>query len=294
MGGPTPPGCWDVIASRLDDVIPLPSWPNCTISKCPLSHAAWNAITGTLDKPAPVKRPFSQALCAAAAAAVVLLLLAGGTSWLGGRYFKKDISTAQHSPLQLAPVPRATNNLPNDLVVQNVDDETETVDGHTGFSNTAHKPAPAANHAMKSAPVSIQPAHTEYPVTLNYASMPEDDRTMINRLDPSLTDNNYLVLTCPNGEVTKASLKMADGTTVILFTAKTRQMKQAIKPPMKTATGKNALLQEWRSRIMSSHFIPASANFLDIVVISKTSSKKKPLTVVSSPANNQQPITSNQ
>ncbi len=41
-----PPGCWDVIASRLDDVIPLPSAKLYHLEMPPL--CCLNAITGTL------------------------------------------------------------------------------------------------------------------------------------------------------------------------------------------------------------------------------------------------------
>ncbi|HEY4151674.1 MAG TPA: hypothetical protein VGM41_22195 [Chitinophagaceae bacterium] len=255
-----PPRCWDAIASRLDDVIPLPSAKLYHL-EIPPPPVTWNAITGALDTPVPVKR-LSSRPWRLAAAAIVLLLLAGSTRWIGGRYFKKEVAATKHPASQQAPVLHATNNLPVINDVQDDNDEDETADGHTGFSSTAHKPSPAGNRSMRSAPVSIQPPHTEYPVTLNYASMPEDDRTMTNHLDPSLTDNNYLVLTYPNGEVTKASVKMADALRYLYGENTTDETGD--KTINENSNWKKRL-QEWRSKIMSSHFIPASANFLDIV-----------------------------
>lgn len=261
---PPPPGCWEAIASRLDDAgTSLPArLYNLELAPPP---ASWNNIIVALKQTGRSKTPvrsFSRNLNRLAAAAIIIVLITGGWILLTQFVFQGD----KRMPPTTATT-RASSHLPippNAVAVNSTQDSKEddpgTPGSYTGYSNAAHKPAADAR-PLRSASVSIQPAYREYPITVNYASMPDDNGALTRNLDPALTDNDYLVITGPNGEATKASVKLADA---LRYLYENTTDDNTDKTTNESKNWKKRL-QEWRNKIISSHFIPASANFLDIV-----------------------------
>jgi len=262
---PPPPGCWEAIASRLDGAI-TPSPARLYDMEVAPPGALWNTIATALNKriptTAPVKRFYRNPYRLAAAASIVLLLGAG-ISWLAQNRTGTPIATLPVRPASSPAPPAANTVIKNNLQNNSNEEDNATTPGnnYTGYSSAAHKSALADARPMRSAAVSIQPAPREYPITVNYASMPDDNGTLTRNLDPSLTDNNYLVITGPNGEVTKASMKMADA---LRYFYENATDDNNDKTTNERKNWRNRL-QQWRNKIISSHFIPASANFLDII-----------------------------
>jgi hypothetical protein len=271
-----PPVCWDIITSRLDDAV-APATTRLRDLELPPPPSSWSTIARALELPASAKAPakiVTRNLYRVAAAAIIVLLVTGGWIWV------INLPGDKTKPQIAAPAP-ASNHLPvpGNVIVDNSgqnneDDNTTTPGNYTGNSSAAHKPPPADARLLKYASVSIQPAHQVYPIKVNYASPPGDDNgTIIRNMDPSLANTEYMILNCPNGKTTRASVKMADALRYLYSEADTDD-------PAAKATNENKpwkkRLQDWRNKIISAHFIPASNNFLDIIDLKDLLIDEKP------------------
>jgi negative regulator of sigma E activity len=270
-----PPVCWDTIASRLDDAVAPVTTRLRDLELSPPS-SSWSLIVQALELPAPVKarvKTFTRNLFRIAVAAIIVLLVTAGWIWV------INLPADKRKPQIAAPAP-ASNHLPvpGNTIVDNSgqdnEDNTATPRSYTGKSNTAHKPVPSNTRLLKYASVSIQPAHQVYPIKIDYASPPGDDNgTVIRNMDPSLANTEYILLNCPNGQTTRASVKMADALRYLYSEPDTDDAGAKVNNENKPWKKR---LQDWRNKIISAHFIPASNNFLDIIDLKDLLIDEKP------------------
>lgn len=261
-----PPGCWDAIASRLHDASGHASAAVLYNMEIPPPPAAWNNIAAALDgatalPKAPAGSAYRYLYRAAAVAA--LLIIGIGSWWLTSRP-SAPVQAVKPAPAA-GPARQAASVAIQSNTPANADDnDTEDASGSlNGYRTPTRRPLPVNARTLKYTSVNILPSYREYPITVAHASPPaNDDAIMTRNMNTLLMDDNYLIISGPNGETTRASLKMADALRYLYGSHDTDETTD--KTNNENSHWKKRL-QEWRNKILSSHFIPASTNFLDII-----------------------------
>jgi len=259
-----PPGCWEAIASRLSDTSGYASAARLyDIEIQP--PVSWNtiaaALDGTTQQNAPVKNIYRNLYRATAVAAIVIIL-AGGW-WLTNRS-RTPVQAIKSAPAA-APAQQAISAVTqNNTPANGDDDDTEDAAGSlNGYRNPARRPIATNARTLKYTSVNILPSYREYPITVAHTSLPANDEAAMTRnMSALLADDNYLTITGPNGETIRASLKIADALRYLYGNHDTDETTD--KTNNENSHWKKRL-QEWRNKIISSHFSPASTNFLDII-----------------------------
>jgi hypothetical protein len=257
-----PPGSWDAIASRLSD---MPAYAALSAKLYDAAIApppgSWPAIAAALEEPArpaaPVKplykRPYFQI-----AAAAILLFAIGGFAW----YAQNQEWKRQLANIPVATTPQSPRAAATAASPKPIGDNPAKDDNYLGYSKPVPPPAVAYTRTLKAASVSSVPASRLSPITTQQASMAYDNDMAARNMSPLLTNTNYVIITGPNGETTRASLKIADALRYIYSDDDT--IDATDKSNNENSHWKKRL-QEWRTKIISSHFIPATTNFLDII-----------------------------
>ena len=267
----TPPtGCWHAIAARISDGHASATARLYDIEIPPPAHS-WHTITSALNKTArpaaPVKTIYRKLYRTAAIAALLIIIIGGGrwsVRWFGSRF-----ATREQAGISSPAVPVSTGGFGNrpaaSAAVPNTrpgNDANDTGDNFNGYRNPVRRPVAVNTRSLKYTSVNIQPAYHAYPITVEQSSLPADAVTIRNNMNPLLVDNNYLVITSPNGEATRASLKIIDA---LRYLYGDNSAEEAADKTNNENSHWKKRLQEWRTKIISSHFIPASTNFLDII-----------------------------
>jgi len=259
-----PPGCWEAIASRLSDTPAYAALAAKLYDSAVLPPpASWPVIAAALEETArpaaPVRPLYKKSYFRMAAAAVLLLAVAGYAWYAQNQPGKKQVAItpaplpASHQP------PGATTKI---ATRESVQDNAADNDNYTGYSKPAPPPAIAYTRTLKYASVSSVPAARLSPITTQQVSMAYDDDMAARNMSPLLTHADYVIITGPNGETTRASLKIADA---LRYLYSDNNTDDATDKSNNENSHWKKRLQEWRTRIISSHFIPATTNFLDII-----------------------------
>lgn len=252
-----PPGCWDAIAFRLGDTTAYAA-ARLYHKEIPPPVAAWPAIASGLQqeaaRPQAPVRPLHKRALVRTAVAAALLVIAGGLWYRQHRRNDAEAALSTASAADHQP-PRAAAK----TIVQADEEDNTSDDNHTGYSKPA--PNPAYAHTLKYAAVSAQPAFRPYPITVQHASLPASgEATLAHNMNALLT-GNYLIITGPNGETTRASLKIAEA---LRYLYGDNDADDNSDKNNNENSHWRSRLQEWRNKIISSRFVPASTNFLDI------------------------------
>jgi hypothetical protein len=260
---PPPPACWEAIAARLHDA-QAPLAARLYDLEIPPPAFSWNNITAALDNNGAEKAPvipLSRRVYPLAAVAAIVLLLLAGARWMTGRTGKTDIAAGQPRTAPAGSKP-AVSRITRPAARENDPDDTETAGNDNGYQAPMPKHVSSDARVLKYTSVNIQPAYRAYPIAVGQSAPPYDDPSVLNNMNPLLTNKDYLMITSPNGEITRASPKIAEALRYLY--AETDPDETPGKTTNENSHWKKRL-EEWRNKIISSHFIPTSANFLDII-----------------------------
>ena len=259
-----PPGCWHTIDSRLNEAAqPAPYAAKLYDTAVTPPLSTWNTIAAALNETAKTAAPVRKLFRSGRVAAVVILVvLAFGGKW-AANYFLNNRLAIPSAPAannnSRQPATAAVQNNTPDNDDNNTDDPGDKLNG---YRNPVRRPVASNTRLLKYTAVNIQPAYHEYPITVAHSPQPGDAEAARNNMNPLLVDNNYLVITSPNGQATRASLKIADA---LRYLYGDNGAEEAADKTNNENSHWKKRLQEWRSKIISSHFIPATNNFLDII-----------------------------
>jgi hypothetical protein len=261
----TPPaGCWQAIAVGIADGH-TPATARLFDAEIPPPPHSWTNITAVLDETARPKAPIKtihRNLYRTAAVAALLIIMLGGSRWLSHRWSVSRFTSREQAA---TPGPAGAGSRPAVASAAQSNpgnDDNDTGDNFAGYRNPVRRPVTATTRLLKYTAVNIQPAYHEYPITVVHNSPADDAQTDRNNIKPLLVDNNYLVITGPNGEATRASHKIADA---LRYLYGDNGAEEAADKTNNENSRWKKRLQEWRSKIITSHFIPAPTNFLDII-----------------------------
>jgi len=281
-----PPGAWESINARLDaefDVQETKVAEKLYDAALTVPPAAWQNISLTLaaseaneDTPAKIVRfPFYKIAIAAALLGVVSYLT---WSFLSNTNAKDLVQNNQ------APAASPDNNLPNNIQDIAVTPSIPAIDASiTG----RRRPVINIIRHMSSNPVFVAAYVTddlpEETADIRYTGVNELRATAVTSrkgvkappikdaggniiMDQSLVtggNNNYIIITCPNGEQTRISAK---------FLPWLNEMNKDMDPAeylgemVREDSPWKSRFYQWRAKLMKqASFIPTTANFLDIM-----------------------------
>jgi hypothetical protein len=266
-----PPTAWDAIATRLDDdrQYAVVAAKMNSFELAPPTMA-WSSISAALEETAapapviPVRRRTAYKLLAAAAV-IGFIAIAGwllvnskpSTELATGRPAKNE-----NSPAKLIPTI-------NDNPVQTKDQAITTAPqpfpalGGTGHPNTRNAGRGMDDErVLKYAVLNRAPSFSELPIVISFAPITDNNGAVIRDMDV-LTTSNYIMVTGPNGQLTRISSKFAS--VIRYLNGDPNDTEEYMDRVIKESDTWKKRFQEWRSKISQSSFIPSSANFLDII-----------------------------
>ena len=269
-----PAAAWDAIAARLDDdrqyAVVSAKMNSFELAPPPM---AWNLISAALEEnpeAAPVisvRRNIYRLLAAAAVIGIIAV-----TGWLLLNNTNRNADTASIPPAQKdnpAVAPSGYNKpATNDqAVVKN--QEAAVIPHAVTAATTVHHSAGSATQSAKEderilryAVLNQVPSFAETPIIISSAPITDQYGNIIRDLDV-MTTSNYIMVTGPNGQLTRISSKFAS--VIRYLNGDPSDTEEYIDRVIKESDTWKKRFQEWRSKISQSSFIPSSANFLDII-----------------------------
>ena len=268
-----PSTAWQSIAARLHDdgnfAVVSSKMNNFEAAPPPF---LWERITTALDEKkqeAPVIgiKNTRRIIYRALAAAVIIGVLAG--AWM---LFNKNATTTNDLAKTVVPAPPPVKENTNHSkdTVQNIPVVTPAVETAILPRQTARQQTINGNHftgdnddrIIKYAMVSPLPRFPEAPITITAAPVLDENGHIIHDMDV-LTTSNYIMVTGPNGQLTRMSSKFAS--VIRYLNGGGDDTEEYLDKVIKESDTWKKRFQEWRSKISQSSFIPSSANFLDII-----------------------------
>lgn len=280
-----PPTAWEAIAARLDDdsqysliastmgdyevAPPVGSWKNIVAS---LSEAEAS------DAKTPVIK-ISRKLYRYAAAAIITGLVAGG-SWLFINKTDVNINIAGNAGKQPF---ETTKPAQNKRTIESSPRQNNDVAGKIKEEPVyiANKNNPAfpyqtndniQSHILKYAIVNTSALHNEGPIIISSPPILDEKGAVIRDMDVLTTNNNYLVVAGPDGQLTRISSKFMN---IIRYLNSGDDVEEYLDKVIRESGAWKKRFQEWRNKISQSTFIPSSANFLDIMEFKELIDEKK-------------------
>ena len=276
-----PPAAWEAIADRLHD-----DKQYATVSfkmnnfEASSPARAWDNILVSLEETKNEKTPvinIRRIIYRVAAAAVIVAFSIGGWLVLNKNNSSKTDVTATSITIPVTPPvkPATTDNTKKVTT-----DDSTTADLKQDIGNMAiqnyeavrhnkgsNRSLPVAennkNHTIKYARVNSLPAYSKIPAAVTAPPLLDNDGNPIMDMDVLTTSSNYLVVTGPNGQLTRISSKFAS--VIRLNNNDPADTEEYLDKVIKESGTWKKRFQEWRNKISQSSYIPSSVNFLDIV-----------------------------
>ncbi len=281
---PAPPAtAWDLIAARINN-----NDPDAALSEkmhnyevLPPAHT-WNHIAATLDRTPKEKTPvipFRRLMYAAAAAAVVAVLVIGAWQWLKKTAPATELVQNNPPPLhpgsnppdKQAPLPATDKHTVQPIPPALVINEHPLKQPVKEKPSMAAPPAEAPAAAMRYAAVNVLPSH---PQTAAVTAPPilDANGNPVADIDVLMANSNYLVVTGPNGQLTRISSKF--GSLIRYLNGSSGDTEEYLDRVIKESSIWKKRFQEWRNKISQSAYLPAAVNFLDIVELKELVQEK--------------------
>lgn len=258
-----PPTVWEAIAARLDDDTQhavLASKMSGYEAAPPAS--AWETIASSLEAPSTDTIPFTirrtRIYRIAAAAIVIGILITAG--WY---FFKQDntysnIAAASQEPgTTIAPVQDSAVTTTPPTVAVTTPEEQNNFTSKTHRLTASLTGTNTDNRILKYATAIASPSYQEYPITISSSPIHDETSMVIRDRNMQTMNGGYLIISSPNGQLTRISSKFANA---IRYLDNDENYDQSSK---EGDAWKNRF-QEWRRKIIQSAFIPSSGNFFDI------------------------------
>jgi hypothetical protein len=274
----TPPtAAWEAIATRLYD----DSQYSQVSSKMSNYEAApppdcWNNIAASLNEVTAVKAEaeapvikISRKFFRYTAAAIIIGVLAG-TAWLfnNNRSGKNNIAgNAGGQPSEAATGAQKKSTIESSHQQNNVGSgKTTEQPVYTANKNNAHfniqpyndNQSQILRYSVVTAPLS----RNEGLIVIGSPPILDEKGAVIRNMDVLTTNNNYLIVAGPDGQLTRISSKFAN---VIRYLNSGDDVEEYLDKVIRESSVWKKRFQEWRTKISQSAFIPSSVNFLDII-----------------------------
>jgi hypothetical protein len=269
-----PPAAWEAIAARLidDDQYSLLSskMNNYEVDPPP---DYWNNIVASLNE---VKQgsqtPFikiSRKFYRYAVAAIITGIVAVA-GWLFINKTDVNISVAGNTAKQTS---KKITPAQNKTAIENSQGQNNDFTGKLKEAPVyiAGKNKPPATYQtdnnvqspiLKYAVINTPSFLHEGPIVISSPLMLDEKGAIIRDMDVLTTNNNYLVVAGPDGQLTRISSKFAN---VIRYLNSGDDVEEYLDKVIRESSTWKKRFQEWRNKISQSSFIPSSANFLDIM-----------------------------
>ncbi len=281
-----PSAAWEAIADRLQD-----DKQYATVSfkmnnfEVPPPAQAWDNILLSLQETTKEKTPvinIRRLFYRVAAAAVIAGLSIGGWIVLNkNNHPKNDVAVTKTTAPVAPPVQPAKNTenikatAPHNAVITdqkqvNADvtiQNNEAPLRHNAVDNyhtRADNNKGSEDYTISAARINNLPAYSKIRVAVTAPPLLDRDGNPIMDMDVLTTSSNYLVVTGPNGQLTRISSKFAS---VIRYLNNDdpNSTEEYLDRVIKESGTWKKRFQEWRNKISQSSYIPSSVNFLDIV-----------------------------
>jgi hypothetical protein len=118
------------------------------------------------------------------------------------------------------------------------------------------------DRVLQYAAVTPVPGYREYPIIIRSGPVKDGNGAVIRNVDLLTSDGNYMIVSGPNGQMTRISSKFAS---VIRYLNDDSSVEEYLDKVIRESDTWKKRFSEWRKKIGESPFIPSSANFLDIV-----------------------------
>jgi len=263
-----PPAAWETIAARLnDDTRHALLATKINQYEVAPPDSLWSAITTNLDKAeantTTIKSSFFYRIAAAAA---VIGIMAIGYWWINQHGSKQNLATSINKNLNPVKPPETPSN-ENTATGSAINDTKDQAEAATGGTQSQHTNAAqvSADDAgiLRYAAISAVPSYSERSIVINSAPIRDESGAIVHDMDLLTTNNNYMIIAGPDGQMTRISSKFAN---VIRFlNANGDDTEEYLDRVIKEGGLWKQRFKEWRQKILDSHFIPSSSNFLDIM-----------------------------
>jgi hypothetical protein len=282
----TPPlAAWEAIATRLDDDSQY-SLISSTMSAYEVAPPAgsWKNIAASLNdaKASDAKPPvikISRKFYRYAAAAVITGLVVGA-GWLFVNRPDVNINVAGNAGKQPF---ETTKPAQNKSAIESSQGQNNDVTGKIKeepvyIANKSNPPfADQTNdniqsHILKYAIISTPSLHYEGSIVISSPPILDEKGAVVRDMDVLTTNNNYLVVAGPDGQLTRISSKFVN---IIRYLNSGEDVEEYLDKVIRESGAWKKRFQEWRNKISQSTFIPSSANFLDIMEFKELIDEKK-------------------
>ncbi len=267
----TPPSAaWDTIAARLqDDAKHAELASRLNQYEVPPPDSLWSGIARELDKieeaPKSIRKTILYRL---SAAAIVIGIIATGYWWMNRKAAENNLATVSVNKSIPQPSLDQTTDKKTPVTSQpetnNTDEETNVkTNTRTGDNSTNAQSSIDDRGILRYATISAVPNYNEQTIVINSAPIKDENGAIIRDMDVLTTNNSYLMIAGPDGQMTRISSKFAN---VIRFlNGGTDDTEEYLDKVIKESGIWKQRFKEWRQKIIESRFIPASTNFLDII-----------------------------
>jgi hypothetical protein len=268
-----PPGVWENIAARLNDdkqYAAVSSKMNEFEATPPTQ--VWGNVLNALEETKKNKAPvinMRRSIYRVAAAAVLVGIFIFGWLLINNKNRQK-IEVAKTTAASGQTV-TANNNKENKIAGDD-SGTTQKVTNTTTQNNQSnikrhHSFSPAGGereNTFRYATLNNFPNYKMPVAVINAVPILDKDGNPVMDIDVLTANSNYLVVTGPNGQLTRISSKFAN---VIRFLddKNSSDTEEYLDRVIKESDTWKKRFQEWRNKISQSSYIPSSVNFLDIV-----------------------------
>ena len=280
-----PPAAWEAIAARLDDDSRY-SLISSTMNDYEVAPPAgsWKNIVASLSeaKAGDAKTPvikISRKLYRYATAAVITGLVAG-VGWLFINKPDVNINVAGNAgkqPFETTKPAQNKHTIESSLAQNN--DVSRKIKEEPVYSANKNNPPFAyqindniQSHILKYAVVNALALHNEGPIIISSPPILDEKGAVVRDMDVLTTNNNYLVVAGPDGQLTRISSKFVN---IIRYLNSGDDVEEYLDKVIRESGAWKKRFQEWRNKISQSNFIPSSANFLDIMEFKELIDEKK-------------------
>ncbi len=265
------PDLWNSIAERLDDDTSFSQLSdNLKNFETPPPTHSWQNIAAALDNVAEEKDqarviPFKRLFYRIAAAAVFAGLLIGG--WVYLNPSTKQIETAATIS---KPAPANTLNNPGETQLPTTNPaqvapsiETGAADVGAIFSQKQHSTENTIAHPLTASVVAKPTNASDFAINVDAPQIKNEKGEVIHDIEQLTSNSNYVIVTGPNGQLTRMSAKFAN--LIRYMNDADDNTEEYVDKVIKESSIWKKRFQEWRSKISQSSFIPSTTNFLDIM-----------------------------
>jgi hypothetical protein len=271
-----PPAAWEAIAARLnDDAQYALISSKMTEYKVTPPPDCWNNVAASLNevKTNNTKVPvikISRKFYRYTAAAIIIGLIAG-VGWLfinnspivnihvAGNAGKQPFETT--APEQNKTAIESSQEQNNNGVIKAKEQQVYIANKNNPHF-TYQSNDNIQSHILKYAIVNAPLSRNEGLIIISSPPILDEKGAVIRDMEVLTTNNNYLIVAGPDGQLTRISSKFAN---VIRYLNSGDNVEEYLDKVIRESGTWKKRFQEWRNKISQSTFIPSSANFLDIM-----------------------------